>query len=289
MNALLICPSVRPAVSQLSEPAPLAIISLLGQSLVEYWLTHLALAGVTHVRILSDDRPEQIAALVENGARWGLEVTVTIEPRELTAAQAQFKYARELSVDAGPCEVAVADHFPGMPHLPLFTSYSDLFAALIEWMPRAKTIDRVGIREVSPGVWLGRNARVSPEARLHAPCWIGQSAYVGPGAVVGPMTLIEDRAFVESEAEVVATMIGPDTFVGKFAMIQNSLAWGNTLVNWKSGVSALVADAFLLCALRRPACARQSENIFGRISEIYSRNKDDLQMFWKHFLMNKEG
>ena len=289
MKAMLICPSARPAVTPLSEFTPLAAVPLLGESLVEYWLTHLALLGVKQVRILADDRPEQIQALVDNGARWGLTAEVTTESRELTPAQAQIKYAHEFPNTAPENIIATLDHFPGSPELPLFTSYADFFAALVAWMPKAKTIDRVGVHELQPGIWVGLHVHISPDARLQAPCWVGHCAYVGAGATIGPNAVVEDRAFVEGGAEVIASVVGTDTFVGQLLALQDSLALGGTLVNWKTSSCAVVPDAFMLCALRRPVIAKHHENFLDRIAEIYSRNKDDLQMFWKHFLMNKEG
>jgi NDP-sugar pyrophosphorylase family protein len=293
MNAVLICPSPRPAVEHLSLLTPLAAIPLLGENLVEYWLTHLAMCGHTDVCILADDRPEQIKSIAGNGARWGLKVSVIAESRELTAAQAQIKYVREMTSsaspqDSNPLEIVVLDHFPGSTHS-LFTSYADLFAGVIEWLPHARMPDRVGLREIQPGIWVGLHSKISPGAQLNAPCWIGQHVYVAPHCVVGPMAVIEDRAFVEPEASIVSSIVGPDTFVGKCGVIQDAFAWGNTLVNWKTNVCAEVTDAFLLCALRKAGHDRRPESFFGWLSDVYSRNRDDLQMFWKHFLMNREG
>ena len=285
MNTILICPSSRSPVEHLSLFTPLAAIPFLGESLIEYWLTHLAMSGASEVRILAHDRPEQIAAIVGNGARWGLKAEVIAETRELTLAQAQIKYEQEIV--SGSHEVAVVDHFPGTLQS-LFTSYADLFAGVFEWLPNAKMPDRVGLRELSPGVWVGLHTRISPGAQLYPPCWIGQNVYVGAGAVVGPMAIIEDRSFIEPKAEVVSSMIGPDTFVGELAVIHEAFAYGNLLVNWKSNLFTHVTDAFLLCALRHPALAHSTEGWLDRLTQIYSRNKDDLQTFWKHFLLDKE-
>ena len=63
MKALLICPSERPAVRLLAPNAPLSNVPLLGQSLLEYWLSHLACSGLTQALILAGDRPEKVRAL----------------------------------------------------------------------------------------------------------------------------------------------------------------------------------------------------------------------------------
>lgn len=266
-KTLLICPSDRPAVAELSRVAPLAAAPLLGQSLLEYWLTHLALTGTKEVHILADDRVEQIHKIVGTGARWGLKAEITGEVREFTAAQAQIKYAAEFPV-AAPNNISVLDHFPDEPNLPIFTSYADLFSGLMRWMPRANTLDRVGYREVQPGVWVGRNAHVSPEAQLTGPCWIGQHVFVGAKCVIGPNAILEDRSFVESGADIVNSIIGPDTFIGKLAALRQSFAWGDTLVNWKSGSIAQIKDSFLMCALKRQPNAKTSDKFLGRLFEL---------------------
>jgi len=128
-KALLICPSERPAVTELSRLAPLAAIPFLGESLLEYWLAHFAMAGFKEVHVLADDRPDEIRRVAGTGARWGLNVEVTNEVRELTPAQAQIKYVAELP-KSGQNHVYVLEHFPGDPDAPLFTSYTHLFAGL---------------------------------------------------------------------------------------------------------------------------------------------------------------
>jgi mannose-1-phosphate guanylyltransferase/phosphomannomutase len=266
-KALLICPSERSAVAEFSQFTPLAATPLLGESLLEYWLTHLALAGIKDVRILASDRPEHIAKLVGNGARWGLKVEVTPEIRELSPALAQVKYADELPASAQNV-IAVLDHFPGATDSPLFDSYANLFSGLTLWIPQAKTVDRVGMREVQPGIWLGHHAHVSPEAQLRAPCWIGKHVYVGAHCIIGPMAILEDRSFVEAGAEIASSVIGADTFVGKLAALRQSFAFGNTLVNWSTGSVTHVSDAFLLCALKRQPNTKTSESFLHRLFEV---------------------
>src|SRR5262245_60188290 len=122
MKALLICPSERDPVKFLAEPMPLCRVPLLGQSLIEYWLASLATSGVSSVTILAHDRPEQIQAVSGGGERWGLQVQIINESRELTPAQALIKYEEQLRLSP-PQNIDVLDHFPGLPEYPLFGSY----------------------------------------------------------------------------------------------------------------------------------------------------------------------
>ena len=81
MKRVLICPAERPPVRLLAHSVPLVQAPMLGQSLVEYWLTHLACEKVKELHLLANDRPELVRALVGDGARWGLKVEVLGESR----------------------------------------------------------------------------------------------------------------------------------------------------------------------------------------------------------------
>jgi len=72
---------------------------------------------------------DYIRAVAGNGERWGLNVTVLEESRELAPAQALLKYETELNI-AAPSDVTVMDRLPGLPDMPLFASYRDWFRAL---------------------------------------------------------------------------------------------------------------------------------------------------------------
>jgi NDP-sugar pyrophosphorylase family protein len=288
MKPMLICPSDRPAVALLGRQSPLVAFPFLGESLLAYWLSFLAREGVKQVTILAHDRPEQVRGVVGGGVRWGLDAVVLEESRELSPAQALLKYPGEAANDGHQNSICLLDHFPGLDEKNLFASYRDLFEALQNWMPRALTPDRVGIREVRPGVWAGCRSVISPMAELKAPCWIGNRVYIGPGVVAGPNTIIEDGTFVEGGAELVESCVGPSTFVGKFARITGSFAWGATLVDWQTDSVTEIADAFLLCALRQSRTGR-SAGWFARLAEAWSRNKEDAALAWKHLLLNKES
>jgi NDP-sugar pyrophosphorylase family protein len=288
MKTLLICPSNRSSVPVLSESAPLAAVPLLGQSLIEYWLAHIAVSGVKEVIILADDRPTYIQSIVGNGARWGLSVSVIEESRELTPAQALLKYDKNPSSESFPNGIVVLDHFPNLPEKTLFAGYTAHFDALLAWIAHARTPDRVGVKELMPGVYTDLRAQVSVEAKLHAPCWLGKNVFVGSGAVLGPNTIVEDGSFIEAGALVSGSFIGPHTFVGQFAEIAESLAFGDTLVNMRTGSVTKVPDNFLLSALRQPR-QPQSAGLLDRLVEVCLRNLTEAQLLWKNFLMNKES
>jgi NDP-sugar pyrophosphorylase family protein len=288
MKVLLICPSNRTSVPLLAESVPLAAVPLLGQSLLEYWLAHIACSGIKEAVVLADDRPAYIRSIVGNGARWGLTARVIEESRELTPAQALLKYDKDLALDSAQNGIIVLDRFPSVPEKLLFADYATHFQSLLSWMPQARTPDRVGVKQLAPGIYTDMRAHVSADAKLHPPCWLGKNVYVGAGATVGPMTIVEDGSFVESRAMVSHSLVGPNTFVGRLAELSNSFAFGDTLVNLATGSVTKVPDNFVLSALRQPRPPKTGR-LVDRIAELCSRNLNEAQLLWKNFLMKKES
>lgn len=250
MKALLICPDERTGIAALAESVPLSNISILGKTVVEYWLEHLAGLGAQEVLVLAVDRPDHVLAEVGNGARWGLRVIVKPDKRERTLDEARAKHraSDDTTWLPAPNDAILMDHLPDLPQLPLFASYADWFAAARALMPHALTPDRIGVRELKPGVWVGLNAHVAAGVKLIAPCWIGERAWVEAGATIGPNVVLEREVFIARGAEVSHSVIGPETFVGQFTEVHNSIAWGSTLINWERDSCLKVPDAFLLCS-----------------------------------------
>lgn len=251
MRSLLICPDERRGIAALTGSAPLPNVHILGKNLVGYWLEHLKVLGAKEVLVLAVDRPELVRAEVGDGARWGVRVIVQQEKNELTSVEARMKHQSRDPENwlPAPHDVVLMDHLPGRPQLPLTTSYADWYAGTQVMIPGALTSDRIGVRELKPGVWAGLHSHVDPDARLVGPCWIGEHAWIEAGAVIGPNAVLENEVFIARGAEVSHSVIGPKTFVGQFTEVRNSIAWGSTLINWERDSSLKVSDEFLLCSL----------------------------------------
>ena len=288
MKWILICPWARPSVPHLGETSSLATLPLLGESVLQYWLSHLVLNGAREVMILADAQPELIRAVAGDGARWGLALRVVEESRELTAAQTLLKYQRELDPANSQNRIVLLDRLPDLQGQPLFQNYETFFNALVAFMPHARTPDRVGVRELQPGVWGGLNCHVSTDAQLEGPCWLGKNVFVGSKAVIGPNTIIEDGAFIDSMASISDSLVGADTYVGQCTEITGSLAFGDTLIKTASGTAIKVPDQFVMCGLRRPR-AVPAANWLERLSDLCVKNKSEASLLWKHFLMNRES
>jgi hypothetical protein len=255
MKTLLICPSSRPGVPQLTQFAPLAVLPVFGECFAGHWVEHLALLGAREVRVIAADRAEEVRAALGDGARWGVRLDVVSVRAEPTRAEAAAAYrpAGEPGWLPEPHDLVLLDHLPGCRQLPLFESYASWFAALLGWVPRALTPARVRVHELRPGIWVSRRAQIASTAEMTAPCWIGDQAIVAAGAVVGPDAILEDRCVVDAEARVAHSWIGPDTYVGAMTSVESSLAWGSCLTNWLNDSSLQVPDPFLLHSLAAPS------------------------------------
>ena len=265
MKAVLICPDRRVEAAFLARKTPLALVRILGPTLLAQWLTWLADRGAKDVTILASDRPDQIRAAVGHGERWGLKIEVVAEPREFSVDEVR---ARQPTGADGwlpaPDDVVVADRVPGLRDRPLFASYAGFFATLNAWLPQAGG-HRLGAREISPGVWTGLRSRVDASAKLVAPCWVGENVWVRSGATVGPNAFVENSALVDHNAEVTSSWIGPATYVGALTHIRASLAWADGLLNHENGSFVEVADAFLLGNLRGEQGFDRSSPWLGRL------------------------
>jgi hypothetical protein len=259
MKAIVICPDRRAAVPFLARPAPLALLPVLGPSLLSHWLTDLADRGIKEVTLLATDRPDEIRAAVGRGEKWGLQIEVLAEVRELSVAEARLRFSLE--------NVFLADRLPMLPDAPLFESYAGFFAALQHWLPLAHN-HRIGAREIAPGVWAGMRSKIDLTAELIPPCWLGENVWVRARAKVGPNALVEDSTLVDDDAEVVQSWIGPRTYVGALTQLRNSFAWANGLLNHASGAFTEIVDGFLLGDLRGSHGFTRSSPWYGRLAAL---------------------
>jgi hypothetical protein len=259
MNAVVICPDRRAQVTFLARKQPLALVPVLGPSVLSHCLSELADRGVKAVTLLASDRPDRVRQAVGGGERWGLRLEVRAEQREWSVAEARERFGTE--------HVVLADRLPALPAKPLFTSYGAFFAALQQWLPLARQ-HRVGAKEIAPGVWAGLRCKVDPTAKLLAPCWLGENVWVRSRASIGPNAVVEDGAVVDHDAEIAQSWIGPWTYVGALTHVNRSLAWADGLLNHASGSFTEVVDMFLLGDLRGDHGFVRSSPWYGRAAAL---------------------
>jgi hypothetical protein len=248
LRALVICPSDRPAFACLTRQRPFVLVPILGRTLLDLWLADLAGRGVRHVLILAADRPETIRASVRKGEAWGLTLEVIPEAQEssVDSARARYRRAGEQWMDE-PNDIRLADRLPGDGE-DVWKSPADWLKAVQSRMSEAAS-QRLGMREHAPGVYVHLRARLSPDAHLEGPCWLGSNAWVGSQVKISAGSVVESAAYIDDGAEVAGSWIGPATMVGGMTEVRDSIAWGRGLYRWTTGSFTEIQDAFLLTDL----------------------------------------
>jgi len=266
MKALLICPDDAPEAAFFTRLAPQALCPLLGRTALDRALAALCSRGAKDVTVLSTDRPAEVRAAVGDGKRWGLR---RVEVRPMSH-EPSVEEARALCVGEGwlpqPYDVTRVSGWPEALDEANCQAPAAWFANLFEHLDEAGA-QAVGMRQIEPGIWVGTHARIAPDAKLLAPCWIGQHAVIGAGAILGPRAVVESKALVDEGSEISDSLVGPATYTGAFIELRHSLAWGDCLLDWKTGSLTEVPDAFLLADLHRKV-RREHGHLLARCAAL---------------------
>jgi mannose-1-phosphate guanylyltransferase/phosphomannomutase len=73
--------------------------------------------------------------------------------------------------------------------------------------------------EIWPGVWVGENASISPEAHVHGPVCIGRNVTIERGAVVEELSCLGASTIVAANARLHRTVGWEDVYVGEGASL----------------------------------------------------------------------
>jgi len=263
MKAILICPEHRPTGGAFHRMKPLALMPVLGRSLLDHALNRLKKDGWQEVLVLASDRPEMIREATGKGQVWGLNVEVIATSHELSTELAEERYAHHMNGD-GKTWVRVLDSLEVLPGRTFWQTNFATFKSLKDALQEPKLAAQMTMQEVFPDVWISTKARVSHLAEITGPVWVGPHAFIGAGAKIGPNSMIESGAFIDGGAIVEESWIGPATYVGATANIECSCAWGNGLLNWNDGSFLEVRDSFLLNDLTQRSASQKRASMFER-------------------------
>ncbi|MBA4149806.1 MAG: sugar transferase [Verrucomicrobia bacterium] len=269
MKSLLVCPAERPCLKYLAEAVPLVNLSFCGKLLIFYWIEFLAAKGAKHISVLATDRPQLVRELVGDGSRWGICIDVLPERCELSLTGAEQKYGAEpTEFLPAPYHVNLADHLPELPDVLLFSSYAEFFRAAKEFILHAATPDRIGLREIKPGIWAGLHTKIPSTIKITAPCWIGDCVSLGENVELGPGAIIESRTVIDDGATITNSSIASETFIGPGTEITDSIVIQNNLINWKHGSAIQITDPFLLAPLHETIDESIHPSLWGRLAAL---------------------
>lgn len=103
--------------------------------------------------------------------------------------------------------------------------------------------------QIAPGIWVGQNHMIHPDARLAAPVCIGEGCRVGANVELGPEAVIGAGVMIDDEATVLRSVILPRTYIGQLVNIQGRLVQRSTMIDLSTGERAEVTDQFLLAGI----------------------------------------
>ena len=267
-TARLICAETRPGMEFLAELMPLALLPFCGKSLIDHALTALASQGYRSIQLYLSDRPELVRAQVLKGEKWGLEIIYHPTKHETNIEELRTILEKQ-SETLNEGDVFTLDRFPLNNATSLFSNYENLFKSLAAYLPSAGA-NQLGMIEKKPDIWVGIGARIPESVKLNAPCWIGRNVYIADKVTIGPNTIIEDECLVDKGVIVEESQVAQRTYVGCDTELRESIAWGPSLVNWKTGSTLEIRDPFLLSRLDNSDCLANEfgPSFFGRLSAL---------------------
>jgi hypothetical protein len=125
-------------------------------------------------------------------------------------------------------------------------SYDDLLESTRRVLSKEFTGLLLGGKEVQPGVWMARNVKVHPTARLAAPAFLGENCRIGALAQVGPAVSIGRDCMIERETRVANSVVCCGSYVGQQLALSGVVVDRSRLVSTTCGAEIEDVDELLL-------------------------------------------
>ncbi len=104
-------------------------------------------------------------------------------------------------------------------------------------------------REMSPGVWVGRGAKIHKTAVIEAPAYIGAFAFVGPGCRVGAGSAVGESAVLEEGCAIAGSLVSYNTRMGRGLALINSVLIKSVLYSTRFATRVVLEDEALASAI----------------------------------------
>jgi mannose-1-phosphate guanylyltransferase len=101
-----------------------------------------------------------------------------------------------------------------------------LFQALETGVPHAAP----AAQETRPGLWTAEGARISPQAKIAGPCFVGKNTIIEKSAQIEGPTVIGENCHIAGQSLIRKSVIFSDTFVGANAWVDQMIASGSWAV-----------------------------------------------------------
>ncbi len=126
----------------------------------------------------------------------------------------------------------------------LQSAYGEAASADID-LPRVRYPSIDG-QQIAPGVWVGRNHAIHPNARLAAPLCIGDGCLIGDDVELGPYAVVGPHSVVDEGATVLRSTVSERTYIGRLVNLTDRIVEHTTIINPHTAQHIEVVDPFLL-------------------------------------------
>jgi lipopolysaccharide/colanic/teichoic acid biosynthesis glycosyltransferase len=101
-------------------------------------------------------------------------------------------------------------------------------------------------RQLSRGLWTGKNVRIHPSAKIMPLVTIGSNSWVGREAELGPNAIIGSNVVIDQGVTIKNSIVLDGTYVGKLVYLDHRLVQQDLLVDPYSDTHIQVNDPVLL-------------------------------------------
>ena len=144
-------------------------------------------------------------------------------------------------------------------------SYEDLVDANRRVLSREFAGLLVGGKEIQPGVWVSRNVKVHPTAKLRSPAFVGENTTVGAMVEVGPATSIGKNCMIERDTQVSDSIVFSGSYVGQHLALKSVVVDRSRLISTKWDAEIEGVDELLLGDVFGAPVYRQILRFCGRV------------------------
>lgn len=107
------------------------------------------------------------------------------------------------------------------------------------------------LKNVEPGIWIGRNIRLHPTAKLRAPLLIGNNSDIDEGTEIGPNAVIGSDTVILRNTVAADCLVMPYSSIGEDLCLNDCLVEPSCIHNTRIGVTLGIIDEVLVADLRR--------------------------------------
>ena len=117
-----------------------------------------------------------------------------------------------------------------------------------------------------PGVWIGRNTRLHPTARITAPVYLGANCDIGKGVTLGPSAVVEDACLIDEGVNVANCLVLSSSRVGEGLDLNNTVMCGTKVFNTKINAAIDICDDVLASDLASVSFLKLFSGLASRIT-----------------------